>query len=121
MSPRAAPRPCTWPGCGALVVGEARCPRHRAQVRAEDQARRGTSAERGYGGRWQKARAGFLAAHPLCARCEAKGRVEPATVVDHVTPHRGDRELFWSSANWQALCKPCHDSKTAAEDGGFGR
>lgn len=25
--------------------------------------------------------------------------------------------LFWDEANWQPLCKPCHDQKTAREDG----
>lgn len=43
-----------------------------------------------------------------------------ASVVDHVIPHRGDKALFWDSDNWQPLCKPCHDRKTAAQDGGFG-
>ena len=36
----------------------------------------------------------------------------PATVVDHVIPHRGDRKLFWDEQNWQPLCKECHDKKT---------
>ncbi|WP_456243258.1 HNH endonuclease [Thermacetogenium phaeum] len=36
-------------------------------------------------------------------------------------PHKGDRQLFWDESNWQALCKPCHDSKTAREDGGWGK
>jgi 5-methylcytosine-specific restriction protein A len=47
--------------------------------------------------------------------------VEPAAVVDHITPHGGDEALFWDRDNWQPLCKPCHDAKTAREDGGFGR
>lgn len=44
-----------------------------------------------------------------------------ATIVDHKVPHKGDKALFWDSTNWQSLCKPCHDRKTAREDGGFGR
>jgi 5-methylcytosine-specific restriction protein A len=36
-------------------------------------------------------------------------------VVDHVVPHRGDAVLFWNKRNWAALCKPCHDAKTARE------
>jgi 5-methylcytosine-specific restriction protein A len=82
---------------------------------------RGTAASRGYDGKWQRYRAGFLAAHPLCARCLAGGRTTAATVVDHITPHKGDARLFWNTANHQPLCKPCHDHKTATEDGGFGR
>ena len=51
-----------------------------------------------------------------CARrAEAQGRVVPATIVDHVVPHRGDPDLFWDEANWAALCKRCHDAKTARE------
>jgi 5-methylcytosine-specific restriction protein A len=34
-------------------------------------------------------------------------------VVDHIKPHKGDRGLFWELANHQALCKRCHDRKTA--------
>lgn len=79
------------------------------------------SAARGYGYAWQKARDGHLRNQPLCVMCEAQGRATPATVVDHRIPHKGDMKLFWQTDNWQSLCKPHHDSKTAAEDGGFGR
>jgi 5-methylcytosine-specific restriction protein A len=41
--------------------------------------------------------------------------VVAATVVDHVVPHRGDAALFWDEVNWAALCKRCHDAKTARE------
>lgn len=82
--------------------------------------KREKTAARGYGGRWQKARATYLHRHPLCAQCEKEGRARPARVVDHVIPHRGDQTLFWDSKNWQPLCKPHHDLKTASEDGGFG-
>ncbi|MGI2024848.1 HNH endonuclease [Shewanella glacialipiscicola] len=68
------------------------------------------TAERGYGGRWQKARETFLSRHPLCCFCEQKGKITAATVVDHKTPHQGDQALFWDTNNWQPLCKLCHDS-----------
>lgn len=67
------------------------------------------STARGYGYRWQQYRLRYLAQHPLCVMCEAAGRVEAAVVVDHVVPHEGDQQLFWSASNHQALCKPCHD------------
>lgn len=82
---------------------------------------RGTAHERGYTSAWAKARFHFLAAHPLCAEHERNGALAAATVVDHIKPHRGDKALFWDRTNWQPLCKPCHDRKTASEDGGFGR
>jgi len=52
--------------------------------------------------------------------CQARGLVVVATIVDHIKPHRGDMVMFWDSSNWQPLCKPCHDRKTAREDGGYG-
>jgi 5-methylcytosine-specific restriction endonuclease McrA len=67
-----------------------------------------TAAERGYDYRWQKARAAWLKEHPLCVFCEANGRVEAATTVDHKIPHRGDKHLFWDRSNWQSLCTNCH-------------
>lgn len=82
---------------------------------------RRTSAQRGYGHRWRKASKAHLAANPLCVPCKEKGVCESATIVDHIVPHKGDEELFWDESNWQSICKPCHDSKTAREDGGFGR
>jgi len=68
-----------------------------------------TTAERGYGAKWQKARATFLRSHPLCVMClEQDGRAEPATVVDHRIPHRGNQALFWDENNWQPLCATHH-------------
>src|SRR5262245_2556293 len=118
----AAPTPCTWPGCGKL-----NCTKHVKAATRERQQRvdsqRGSSAQRGYGSRSQKARATFLRQHPLC-QCELcdEGRIRllPSSVVDHKVPHRGDQSLFWDTDNWQALNKACHDRKTATQDGGFG-
>lgn len=75
-----------------------------------------TSAERGYGYKWQKARAGWLRSHPLCAYCMRQGKFVEAAVVDHIVPHRGDQALFWNRTNWQSLCKVCHDRIKAAEE-----
>lgn len=120
--PSSAPRRCNYVGCGALVSGTAgRCADHAyVQARSKDRAR-GTANQRGYTYKWQQAREGFLRAHPLCALHELKGLIVLATVVDHIVPHRGDKFAFWQRKNWQPLCKPCHDQKTAEEDGGFGR
>lgn len=77
-----------------------------------------------YNSRWDKARLSFLRSHPLCVMCTQQGRTEPATVVDHIKPHKlkealksGSREaiskaqvLFWDKKNWQPLCKQHHDS-----------
>jgi 5-methylcytosine-specific restriction protein A len=86
-----------------------------ADVKRALDRERPSAARRGYGPRWRRARAAYLACHPLCVPCKVAGRLEPAMVVDHVVPHRGDPVLFWDEGNWAAMCKPCHDAKTARE------
>ena len=75
-----------------------------------------TTGQRGYDYKWQKARERFLFDNPLCVYCQREGRVTAASVVDHITPHHGDQALFWCQANWQPLCKPCHDSVKQREE-----
>ena len=112
-----APKPCTWPGCSKLGTG-GRCDAHRQQVAREIDQRRGSASQRGYSVAWRRAREGFLRSHPFCKwHHDNEQRFVPATVVDHIVPHKGDKDLFWRHANWQPLCKPCHDRKTATEDG----
>jgi 5-methylcytosine-specific restriction protein A len=112
------PVPCREAGCAALVVGGGRCPDHAKERRRAHDRARGSAAKRGYGYRWQKARAAFLAAHPLCASHEAAGRVEPANEVHHLIAATGpDDPQFWDPDNWQALCHDCHSAITAQEGG----
>jgi len=84
-----------------------------------DKSRR-SAKERGYTFSWHKIRTLYLQANPLCALCEKRGRLTPATCVDHIIPHRGDDALMWDEENFQSLCQSCHSRKTAKEDGGFG-
>lgn len=110
-------RLCLHPNC-SVRVPRGRCPAH-SRVKEQE---RGSAYQRGYDNtRWAKARKAFLAEHPLCIDCMERGRVEPATVVDHEIPHKGDPLLFWDVSNWSPRCKPDHDRKTATRDGGFGR
>ena len=111
--------PCRHPGCPNLVEpGEKYCSKHLIQVQQNLRKpfgcideRRPNSTERGYGHKWRQAREGYLKKHPTCVKCGA-----PATVVDHIKPHKGDKQLFWDRDNWQALCKRCHDLKTFSRD-----
>ena len=98
-------------------------PAHVRQAQRQQQdAQRGTSCQRGYDARWQKARLAYLREHPLCEcdGCKLAGIIRPSEVVDHVIPHCGDQLLFWDERNWKAMAKSCHDRKTATSDGGFG-
>lgn len=74
------------------------------------------TAERGYGGKWQRARTAFLSAHPMCERCAREGVSTIATVVNHRIPHRGDIKLFWDRKNWEPACKRHHDSDIQREE-----
>ena len=103
-------RPCATPGCGALTQ-DTYCPRHKKAIEKRPAAYRALYTNKAY----RAAREVFMAAHPFCAVCGA-----PATDLDHIRPHKGDAELFWDTANWQALCVSCHSRKTAKEDGGYG-
>jgi 5-methylcytosine-specific restriction protein A len=100
-------------GCPELVE-YGYCEKHKREDSAiRYDKERGTAAQRGYNKRWQKARMSFLKRHPLCVECEVRGLLRPAQVVDHIIPHKGNKQLFWDRDNWQALCKACHDEKTA--------
>jgi len=104
-------RSCYHPRCNKLIrLGEVYCDEHQKQYEKD----RGTSTQRGYGSRWRKARRLFLNENPLCALCP-----QPATVVDHKVPHRGNEELFWDESNWQSLCTKCHNRKTMKEKRGI--
>lgn len=65
--------------------------------------------------RWSAIREAQLSAHPLCVMCLDDDVVEEARVCDHVTPHRGSEELFWSGP-FQSLCFSCHNSKKQREE-----
>ena len=67
--------------------------------------------------RWRRLRSAQLAAEPLCGTCAARGLVVPATVADHVEPHRGDADKFWNG-RLQSLCAPCHSRDKQREENG---
>lgn len=111
--PRKAP---SLRACGCVVSSGSKCfhadARDAARKKAFDQKRPSARA-RGYDSKWQTERAAFLSLH---THCEHAGCSERATVVDHIKPHRGDKKLFWSRSNWQALCAHHHNSAKQREE-----
>lgn len=116
---------CCAPGCDDLAIdGLAHCEQHEAarqdKIKAS-RARAKTSAAAQAGSAlyklaaWRKASRAWLRNNPICVDCDELGLVVLASEVDHVAPHRGDRQKFWDRSNWQSLCKPCHSRKTARE------
>ena len=117
-------KPCNAQGCNVLTRNPRYCEAHADVVKQfevkQREKQRESSSQRGYSYKWQRARKSYLAKHPLCAECERKGLVVVATDLDHITPHKGDKDAFWQRSNWQGLCHSCNSRKTAAEDGGWG-
>ena len=69
--------------------------------------------------RWARIRNHQLLAYPLCKYCLERGTAMPATICDHVEPHRGDVNKFWLGP-FQSLCKRCHDlAKKFVESRGY--
>ena len=114
-------RGCARVGCVALVR-KGYCAVHAKDApKARIEAARPSAAKRGYGRQWQRQREAYLREKPFCADPYGVhgARLEEATVLDHIVPHKGDRALFEDAGNRQGLCKACHDRKTATEDSGF--
>jgi 5-methylcytosine-specific restriction endonuclease McrA len=94
-------------------LAEAERKRHRNSVKSPEayqQSRLYATAA------WQRMRLSVLNHEPLCRACASDGRVEAATVVDHIRRHNNDINLFYDRTNLQPLCVPCHNFKTAGED-----
>ena len=108
-------RPCTHPGCGVLTI-QKHCIKHEGQYKEERSgwSRQGSATERGYGYTWQKIRKlVMLRDGGLCQSCLANGIVREATEVDHILPKaKGGTD---EDHNLQAICKSCHQDKTALE------
>lgn len=108
--PFAAPRPCTQPGCMALVRdGSGRCPEHPRAV----WTKKVDAPKRITGRRLQAMRAALFKRQPLCEQCAARGVVTVATQRDHrLALAEGGTDTV---DNEQALCQPCHDEKSEQE------
>lgn len=107
--PDAAYTECRVPRCPNYAVLGGYCETHSDHVTNRRYAEPGDLNPSNR--RFRHKRLWFLRHHPMCAMCKR----EPATVLDHITPHRGIAMLFWSQHNWQGLCTSCHGVKTAGE------
>ena len=112
--PTATATACRNLGCPGLVrdgVCSACGPRRRAPATSDRGP--GKTAERGYGGAWQRLRLRKLRQHPLCEECQSHGRITAATDVDHILPKAagGSDE----DGNLQCLCHECHSRKSRRE------
>jgi 5-methylcytosine-specific restriction protein A len=109
--PQRAARPCSQPGCPALVHVGRYCLQHQRERqvaanvvrdRYEQRTQRGTAAERGYDAGWQEISKRYLAAHPWCQRCGQR-----AVLVHHRVPiaQGGTND----ESNLASSCQSCHN------------
>lgn len=70
---------------------------------------RPTTAQRGYGAKWQRTRRRYLRNHPYCEECGAQ-----AVDVHHLDELGPLGPRGHDDSNLQALCKSCHSAITAA-------
>lgn len=113
--PTKALRPCTWPTCGRLVK-RGRCPEHESKHRRQEDQRRGSRQERGYGAAWDRLRLEILERDGyLCQIGRGRGGCTiDATEVDHrIAKADGGTD---DEANLQAACHTCHARKTGQEE-----
>lgn len=105
-------RPCKHPGCPELTrTGwcDKHRPKHQRRISAEYHGWYNLDI-------WKKdLRPAQLLREPFCRECAKEGERVRATVVDHVSPFRGDWAKFIDPSNHQSLCKSHHDRKTAEE------
>jgi 5-methylcytosine-specific restriction protein A len=121
--PYRPPINCDYGTCRLAALPKSRyCQQHQKvaapQVAQQEQARNRNEPWRKWYHRahWRRLRGLVLARDPICTICNRAA----SNVADHKRPHKGDWALFCDMNNLQGVCKPCHDLKTATEDGGFG-
>jgi 5-methylcytosine-specific restriction protein A len=111
-------KPCRQPGCPRIVKRGGYCVEHTGPRDAGAYDReRGSSAARGYGGKWQRIRKIKMKRNPICEDPygihEQENIVVMGDMVDHIIPLKlgGSNKL----TNLQTLCYSCHNKKTAEE------
>lgn len=112
-------RICKKSGCGRTCEENKQyCYVHKElEGKAKVFTRRGKSSEWHYlysTARWKRLSKDFLQQYPNCFVCG-----KPATITDHITPHRGNAELFFNEDNLQPMCWSCHSRKTFRENNNF--
>lgn len=66
--------------------------------------------------RWRRLRSAKLAEKPLCEVCEKRGRLVPASTVDHIIAIAAGGDPFPDLQGLMSCCWSCHSTKTNARD-----
>lgn len=107
-------KPCAYPMCPELVDAGARyCDKHKPLHKRRYEDNRPSARERGYDRTWEKVRKMYLVEHPLCEDCLERGIYTPAKEVHHIEKVKDRPGKRLDMSNLRALCKVCHNRRTA--------
>ncbi len=98
-------KPCARPGCRG-VMRDGRCSLCGPQPKRFDP--RANSRDRGYTTQWNKIAKLHKASSPLCALCEAEGRVTIATKSHHLDRVASGGAVIVAQEELLAVCDACH-------------
>lgn len=124
LMPTSPKRPCNYIGCKNLVK-KGYCEEHKQYetTKFRNKNRKSHSWYNLTFWRGSKNIVGLrqkkLKSNPLCEYCEEKGKLTPATVVDHVVDFLSGEteaeqwELFIDIDNFKSSCQSCHNFKTS--------
>jgi 5-methylcytosine-specific restriction protein A len=105
---------CGHPGCNRLIdPGERYCKEHAGEPKREEPFKTAVRANASLYNttRWRKLRNRKIREHPYCVKCGIDKYLE----VHHLTPPRGDGELFFNEENIIVVCETCHRIITNGE------
>lgn len=112
---------CTFPGCRTVVEHSndgtsPRCTQHPVvqYVRKYEHHYDNKGKNIYNNPRWKKLSKAYRLLNPLCERCTKLGNTTLAQMVDHIVEIE-DGGAMWDRNNLQALCNPCHNTKTGLE------
>ena len=108
-------RVCAEPGCPTLT-NATRCDGCRKAKRRAEDKRRPNARQRGYDTRWQRTRAAYLAAFPICQHPD--GCLNPATDVDHIDGWGPNGPRGHDFGNLRGYCHSHHSERTARDQPG---
>lgn len=113
--PLRVPKVCRERTCHQLTTERhGYCPVHVHLLDGWKKVAKVSVDDRGYDWAWRKLRKRILVRDRyLCQVCLALGIVTPATQVDHIANKAAGGTD--DERNLQAICDPCHASKTRAE------
>jgi len=112
-----SPNKCNFLGCKeARSFGTNSCEKHGGK-RSE---KYGHNAKLYNSTAWKSIRGRIQSEHPICAACLSKGIITATQAIDHVFPHKQDRNKFLINL-FQGLCVACHTQKTKLESQGIYR